>query len=207
MIDSAVDGGYFDNSGIVTALDIARSVKALDARLLPFILQVSNNPEWFEASSKCGAEGIHSAGPHIPNEAASPPLGALTDPLTVNSTRMSRGYETILELPQRASQLNGGIVSVAQIYVCPQREESFWAFLQYYGNNSGNDKENPQRNALQQEARLFKSISLSWWLSPPLQAYLDGQIYSDFNQAERNCILSLLSDFNIAATCSDPAGG
>ena len=25
---------------------------------------------------------------------------------------------------------------------------------------------------------LYKSVSLSWWLSPPLQAYLDGQLYT-----------------------------
>ena len=206
LIDSAVDGGYFDNSGIVTALDIARSVKALDARLLPFILQVSNNPEWFEASRNCGAEGIHSAGPHIPNEVASQPLGALTDPLTVNSTRMSRGYETILELPQRASQLNGGIVSVAQIHVCPQPEESFWDFLRYYSSKSGKEGDKERRMPTQQEVTFFKSISLSWWLSSPLQAYLDGQIYSEHNQTERNCIISLLSDSNIASACGGSAG-
>ena len=33
LTDSVVDGGYFDNSGIVTALDIAHGIKALDARL------------------------------------------------------------------------------------------------------------------------------------------------------------------------------
>ena len=48
LIDSAVDGGYFDNSGVVTALDIARGLKALDDRLRPFILQVSSEPAWFE---------------------------------------------------------------------------------------------------------------------------------------------------------------
>jgi hypothetical protein len=41
---------------------------------------------------------------------------------------------------------------------------------------------------------LYKSVSLSWWLSPPLQAYLDGQLYSQNNSAERNCVLSLLRD-------------
>ena len=29
-----------------------------------------------------------------------------------------------------------------------------------------------------QKQMLYKRISLSWWLSPPLQAYLDGQLYT-----------------------------
>jgi hypothetical protein len=41
---------------------------------------------------------------------------------------------------------------------------------------------------------LYKSVSLSWWLSPSLQAYLDGQLYSANNLAERNCVISLLKD-------------
>jgi hypothetical protein len=39
LTDSVVDGGYFDNSGIVTALDIARGIKALDGGLLPLAPQ------------------------------------------------------------------------------------------------------------------------------------------------------------------------
>jgi hypothetical protein len=45
----------------------------------------------------------------------------------------------------------------------------------------------------------YKSVSLSWWLSPPLQAFLDGQVYSSYNQKERDCVISLLED-NPAAT-------
>ncbi len=196
LLDSIVDGGYFDNSGIVTALDIADGVKALDKRLLPFILQVSNEPAWFEPSKNCEAEARYPATPQIPDETSSPPLSSLTDLFTVNSTRISRGYQTILELPERASHINGGILSAAQIHVCPQPQGSFWSLLMNYMGEKANFKAMQENTA---EHKEYKSVSLSWWLSPPLQAFLDQQIYDEHNLAERNCVISLLKD--------DPAGG
>ena len=195
LMDSVVDGGYFDNSGIVTALEIAQGVKVLDARLSPFILQVSSEPAWFESSRNCAVEAMYPARPKIPDETGTPPLSALSDLLTVMSTRVTRGYETILGLPQRASQPNGGVRSAAQIHVCPEPLESFWNILMRYMNAA--DK--TEAKALQslkktQEPGQYKSVSLSWWLSPPLQAYLDGQIYNEHNLNERNCVISLLKD-------------
>ncbi len=196
ITDSIVDGGYFDNSGIVTALEIARGVKGLDARLLPFILQVSSEPAWFEASKNCLADSTYPARPQIPDEADFRPLGTLLDLLTVNSTRISRGYETILELPQRASQLNAGIPSAAQIHVCPQPEHSFFGDLLLKYTNTPEKAEEKARRILKkaQQHAQYKNVSLSWWLSPPLQAYLDGQIYTKHNMDERNCVISLLKD-------------
>jgi hypothetical protein len=197
LTDSIVDGGFFDNSGIVTAIDIARGAKALDKRLMPFILQVSNEPAWFEASKDCAAEETYPARPQIPTQADFQPLGALTDLLTVNATRISRGYETILELPQRARTLNGGVPSAAQIHVCPQPEDSFFSDLILRSTNThekAGDKAMRMMKKMQELAGQYKSVSLSWWLSPPLQAYLDGQIYARHNMEERDCVLSLLKD-------------
>jgi hypothetical protein len=192
LADSVVDGGYFDNSGIVTALDIAHGVKALDARLLPFILQVSSEPAWFETSRDCAMQAAYPASPQIPDVDNFRPMGSLPDPLTVMSTRISRGYETILELPRHAAQMNGGIASVAQVHVCPQPAESFWEFIQKYIEKP-EDKMHRMMMAMQKQMA-YKSVSLSWWLSPALQAYLDGQLYTENNMAERNCVLSLLKD-------------
>jgi hypothetical protein len=170
-------------------------VKVLDARLLPFILQVSSEPAWFEPSKNCAVEATYPARPKIPDETGSPPLSALSDLLTVMSTRVTRGYETILGLPQRASQPNGGIRSAAQIHVCPQPQESFWNILMTYMNAADKtEAETLQSLKKAQEPGLYKSVSLSWWLSPPLQAYLDAQIYNEHNLNERNCVISLLKD-------------
>jgi hypothetical protein len=56
-----------------------------------------------------------------------------------------------------------------------------------------------------QKQIVYKSVALSWWLSPPLQAYLDGQLYSENNLAERNCVISLLKDDQSGKTpCRKP---
>jgi hypothetical protein len=120
----------------------------------------------------------------------------LTDLLTVNSTRISRGYETILELRQRARQLNGGLPSAAQIHVCPQPQDSFFGdmLLNYLSNYDQKEEQSIEvRNKMQQQAQ-YKPVSLSWWFSPPLQAYLDNQLYSAYNTEERGCVISLLKD-------------
>jgi hypothetical protein len=198
IADSVVDGGYFDNSGVVTALEIAQGLKSVDARLRPFILQVSSEPDWFKDSKSCGIDGNSGDRPKVPDQADFRPLGTLADVLTVNSTRVARGYETILELPERAKQLNGGARSVAQINICPQPKESFFlkALQPYIDRDDAAKREERAahiRRKVQEEVQ-YKSVSLSWWLSPPLQAFLDGEIYSDHNQAERNCVISLLQD-------------
>jgi hypothetical protein len=195
LTDSVVDGGYFDNSGIVTALDIARGIKALDGRLLPFIMHVSSDPSWFEASNDCTMQAMFPATPQIPDTDNFRPMGSLPDPLTVMSTRVTRGYATILELPQRAAQMNGGIPSSAQIHVCPQPQESFWDFIRTYSGNPMKPEEKMHGMMMSMQKQIvYKSVALSWWLSPPLQAYLDGQLYTANNLAERNCVISLLKD-------------
>ncbi|MFZ1109483.1 MAG: hypothetical protein WAN43_14220 [Rhodomicrobium sp.] len=197
IADSVVDGGYFDSSGAVTALEIANGLKSVDPRLKPFILQVSSEPDWFKDSKSCGFEDSPDDRPKIPDQADFMPLGALTDLLTVNATRVSRGYETILELPRQASQINGGIDSSAQIHICPQKQESF--LLKAVQDFGGSDPDATQKRIqhIREKARKqlqYKSVSLSWWLSPPLQAFLDGQVYSSYNQKKRDCVISLLED-------------
>ena len=180
LTDSVADGGYFDNSGIVTALDIAHGLKVLDPRLLPFILQVSSEPGWFEKSKDCAMEAHYPASPQIPAEDNFRPTGSLSDPLTVNATRISRGYQTILELPRQAAQLNGGIPSASQIHICPQAGRELWHFVMNYTGYKDKPEEKMHRMMMSMEKQMqYKSISLSWWLSPPLQAYLDGQLYTE----------------------------
>ena len=205
ITDSVVDGGYFDNSGVVTALDTARALKALDPRLSPFLVQVSSDPDWFEASNDCSMQSMFPATPPIPDTNNFRPLGSLSDPLTVMPSRISRGFGTILELPPYAAQINGGIRSSAQIHVCPQPQESFWDFIKSYTGNEmkPQDKMHDMMMSIEKQV-LYKSVSLSWWLSPPLQAYLDGQLYSQNNSAERNCVLSLLRDDQDGSTLACP---
>ena len=205
ITDSVVDGGFFDNSGVVTAMEIASGLKSVDKRLRPFILQVSSEPDWFKDTENCGSNGTSGDRPQIPDEADFRPLGAITDLLTVNSTRIARGYETILELPNQASGLNNGVRSEAQIYICPQQRESFllnefWKYTESDEAATQQKRAQNIRKKARQQAQ-YKSVALSWWLSPPLQAFLDGQIYSKHNLAERGCVISLLEDGQSGKLC------
>ncbi|MBI4724285.1 MAG: hypothetical protein HY765_04670 [Rhodomicrobium sp.] len=198
VADSAVDGGYFDNSGVVTAMEIASALKKIDPRLKPFILQVSSEPDWFKDSNICQMQGSDSTRPQLPNQADFRPVGTISDLLTVNSTRIARGYETILELPRQARQLNDGSRSVAQIAICPQLKDSFFLdrFSRYFEKDKDVQAQQRSMRILEKVRKQtdYKSVSLSWWLSPPLQAFLDGQVYSKHNDEERKCVLALLQD-------------
>ena len=205
ITDSAVDGGFFDNSGGVTAMEIANGLKLVDKRLKPFILQVSSEPDWFKDTENCGSNGNSGGAPQVPDEADFRPLGAITDLLTVNSTRIARSYETILELPNQAKRLNDNIPSVAQIYICPQQRESFllsefWKYTERDEAATQQKRAQNIRKKARQQAQ-YKTVALSWWLSPPLQAFLDGQIYSKHNLAERGCVISLLEDGQSGKLC------
>ncbi|MGA7326680.1 MAG: hypothetical protein WBX25_19865 [Rhodomicrobium sp.] len=197
ITDSAVDGGYFDNSGVVTAMEIAQALK--QAGLRPFILQISSEPDWFKNTNVCDLNASDTDRPLVPDESDFRPLSAVTDLLTVNSTRIARGYETILQLPNAAKAMNDGAPSVAQISICPQQKDSFfWSnFSDFFDKDQGVKADKKalriRERQRRQQAR-YKSVSLSWWLSPPLQAFLDGQIYSKRNDQQRKCVLALLQD-------------
>ncbi len=202
IADSVVDGGYFDNSGAVTALEIAAGIKAIDSNLEPYVIQVSSEPDWFKNKKECGATGTSDDKPQLPDESDFKPLGTLGNILTINATRIARGYETILQMPRQIATLNGGVRSDASIYICPQQKESFF-WNQFVKATTREEPERQRKRAKSireksqaQTAIGWKSVSLSWWLSPSLQAYLDGQIYSTYNRGSRECVVSLLRDRN-----------
>ena len=45
VADRIVDGGFFENFGAQTALELAGAIRAVDDTLVPFILIISNDPE------------------------------------------------------------------------------------------------------------------------------------------------------------------
>jgi hypothetical protein len=178
IVDSGVDGGYFDSSGAVTALEIASALKVIDNKLEPYVLQISNAPEWFP--DRCPADEGKAVQPVLQDESDFRLLGTLGNILTVSGARDARSYQTITEVSRRADALNPGRPagqSHTLIYVCPQAKENFLS-NRIFGREP--------KNAGTTE---WKNISLSWWLSPPLQAYLDGQLHCRHNQEKLDDVL------------------
>jgi hypothetical protein len=220
-IDSLVDGGYFDNSGAVTAYELAAAIKRIDPSLDPFVLQVTSEPGWFADSDNCEQEnkrfaprkqlGLPTVGnPELPYQSSFKFMGAVGDALTINNTRVARGFETMVQMPGRMEQLNGKDAkgSYAQVYVCPQRQKSgLKTFTSLFGVSShkahapGSFRAVSQQLRKDREARekaardrikSWKQVSLSWWLSPPLQAYVDGQVYAQHNAEAFSGVIALL---------------
>src|SRR6185295_2834259 len=44
-VDRIVDGGYFENFGAQTALELVDAIRTVDVNLVPFVLIISNDPE------------------------------------------------------------------------------------------------------------------------------------------------------------------
>ena len=45
VVDRIVDGGYFENFGAQTALELATAIRTVEPKLVPFVLIISNDPE------------------------------------------------------------------------------------------------------------------------------------------------------------------
>jgi hypothetical protein len=221
-IDNLVDGGYFDNSGAVSAYELASAIKAVDPTLDPFVLQVTSEPGWFADSENCEEDhkpynarrrlGLPVPGdPQLPYQSDMKFLGAVGDALTVNSTRVARGFETMVQMPERMEQLNGKDVkgSFAEVYVCPQQQQNGLAALTGLFSGTGAKKpaapmsmrsitlqrrqaKEAMEKAARERIKSWKQLSLSWWLSPPLQAYLDGQVYAPHNVEAFRGVMALL---------------
>jgi hypothetical protein len=45
VIDRIVDGGYFENYGALGAMELAQAIRAIEPKLAPFVLVISNDPD------------------------------------------------------------------------------------------------------------------------------------------------------------------
>jgi hypothetical protein len=159
-----VDGGYFDNDGLVTARDIARALTGLG--LKPIIVHLRNEPLVIAAPGEKPEPPFDEEIPQLPY---SPPLpmqplpryvfGLSVPILALYTVRGSRFYEA-----ERAA------IASAADYI----ELTTWAEHPRTGYSS-----------------LFQP-SMSWWLSQSVQAYLHRQVESPRNAAAMDTLVSYL---------------
>ena len=188
IADRVVDGGYFDDAGLATAADIVATLKgfALD----PVVIQVTNHP----IASK--QEQIdQKTDPTRPP--VSPSVGGrswfdtyTTIATAINATRSghSDGYEQYLKdmLDHKPCRLFR--VEVRAV------EESAGPFCRS-GRSSAAD---------------MNEVSISWWMSQPMQSFLDRQLCRGFNsdaldQTMRMSALTQAPDAPADASACRPA--
>jgi hypothetical protein len=114
IVDRIVDGGYFENYGAVSAMELAVAVHAIEPQLAPFVLVLSNDPEESPDFRRADA----------PDDAA---LTDVSIPIeAVANTRTSRGRLAVAELEAAMGNMNlpqCGI-STAHVRVWPEYEAS-----------------------------------------------------------------------------------
>ena len=144
------DGGYFENYGALGAMELAQAIRAIEPKLAPFVLVISNDPDEDPDLTKVDvADDAVLADVSVPIAA-------------VVNTRTSRGRLAVGQLEAAMESVaepdcGGG---TAHIRVWPRFQQT-----------ANGDLENVSR-----------PISMSWWLSRPIQILLHQQTEENKNQ-------------------------
>lgn len=150
IVDRIVDGGYFDNSGMLTASELSMAIKELtNGELKPILVQISNHPVTLSKHKsatakthkfKCPEQSFTSAFTTPDERQLLPELSSVIGALL--NARVARGSHAIA----KASRVNPA------------------AFIHF------------QVAAIEDEFGSNKKLSMSWWLSKSVQNALNNQI-------------------------------
>jgi hypothetical protein len=168
IVDRIVDGGFFENYGALGAKELALAVHAIQPELAPFVLVISNDPDDLldpgndsDTAAKARrtmqrAAQLQKARVAVSN--SEPITDVVTPVVTVANTRTAHGT---LGVDQLRSSLRGALpgceMTMAHVRVWPQPEET--------SNRS-------------------RAVSMSWWLSSPVQRHLHQQTEDTKNRNE-----------------------
>jgi hypothetical protein len=176
--DGIVDGGYFENSGLSTALDVAAALRVMN--LTPIVLSISNDPtvEKVQAASsgvdkvECSPAFLHLEVRRAEsNSVWIRAVEILQAPLTtLLNTRNGHADEAARALKQRLQEWDAPDA-------CDPKTASFFP-IRVYAEGS--------RFAM-------PDMSMSWWLSPIVQKALDRQLEHPKNIAQLDLLLGRLA--------------
>lgn len=183
--DRVVDGGYFENFGALTGIELVDALK--DSGLNPLVLVITNEPEHDVPLCVIEREvalAIPNAGDHLWLSWLGAPLEAMM------STRSARGTHALAQLrrltairPRQAT--NAEIAN--QIRRAPGQQLSRFAYVRVIGDAG-------PRGELRQ-------LSASWWASKAVQAILDRSLRSAENIAQLRSVCAALG--KAASRCID----
>jgi hypothetical protein len=155
FIDRVVDGGYFENYGITSATEIAQALH--DKGLHPAILEITNDP-----ISRRRIEQLDGNGdlkPLLPEDTEKLWLLDVSAPfLALYNTRSSRGDLAVMQTGQ-ASHDSSNPIPFSQVTVYGEPVDG--------AANASSAQERPAK---------YKDVSMSWWMSKPMQEYIDWQL-------------------------------
>jgi hypothetical protein len=169
IVDRIVDGGYFENSGALGARELAQAIRAIEPELMPFVLIISNDPDdpvvilndpddpgtADDNSKKSRLRSLKSDQVKKARAAvngAEPVTDIVTPVMAIINTRSAHG---VLGMDELRIMLNHPAPKCTV-----ETKVRVW----------------PQLDGKSQEAR---AVSMSWWLSPPVQLHLHQQTERD----------------------------
>ncbi|WP_426436030.1 hypothetical protein [Bradyrhizobium genosp. P] len=168
--ERAVDGGYFENDGVTTALEVARAIRELRPGIEPVIIHITNDPVQ-RADDNVSPGGMPaSKAPKMPSPRTSQWFESLTNPVAaLVGTRGGHAAQAV-EAARAADHIK---------YV------RFQVFNQTpptpSGARSGCHLRDPPPPESDKVAPI-DDVSMSWWLSGAVQEYLDRQLCHHSNK-------------------------
>ncbi len=155
VVDHVVDGGYFENFGATTAMNLARALATFD--LAPVVLVISNNPMAGRAAENMLADACSPLPPDIEDDSwlgkVFRPAGALYQTRDARGSYAVRDLVWSLRTPQTRGigcKASGEFASGGTFHVT------------VFGERGASGR--------------AKSVSMSWWLSKTVQQFIDHQI-------------------------------
>jgi hypothetical protein len=175
--DKIVDGGYFENDGLATIADVAAALKNA-FRLDPVVIRIVNEPS-------TAALEDHRLGPDrppLPNADERTPfddIGSIFRALTATRSGHEDGHEAYLK-----SIVGDDRLYEVHVYpLVPSDEQGPSA------KQMAKPVANPIcRRAVKQRVAM-EQVSMSWWISQPVRAYLDAQLCVKENWERLECEL------------------
>jgi len=174
-IDQIVDGGYFENDGLATIMEVARALKL--QKLEPVVVRIRNEPD-----------------------KPSDPMADRTRPPPAKSEDRSV-LDDIFAIARALIAARSGhedqfAVSVTNVL---GDEKRFFDIGVYEFGASGSElpasqlpmkpAANPVCRREVNAAAKLENVSMSWWMSQPVQAYLDAQLCLPANWERLECEL------------------
>jgi hypothetical protein len=160
IIDRIVDGGYFENYGTLSAKELALAIHAYEPDLFPLVVVISNDPDDLLSPDDDATRNpaqpkrllVDQTSKARTRISGPEPITDIVTPIkTVINARTAHGLLSVAELDSAlrdalAAQSCEGFI---QVRVWPE----------------------PEANG----SRTSKAVSMSWWLSAPVQQHLHNQ--------------------------------
>ena len=160
--DRLVDGGYVDYSGAVTALELLRAFNDVSPDLKPIVILITNDPkEHLPINDDCRMS--HPESSDFQLNVLQKLVGVLAVPWeAASNARTGKGQQDLFDLCRFMQTREGDHGKrLIHFYVGPLVKE---------GSRVHTAEDEKQR------ARQAGDLTMSWWLSKPVQDYLHGRI-------------------------------